>query len=148
MTDLNGGTDDVHPDWKTNLMTTSARPVQSQLKYYIHDSTAALRFQLLGMLSEGDVGELQGCWITAKTTLAGRKLLIDLRALRSTDEAGKQWLLSMAHEGAEYLPESYFRSGLAGQEEGTKSKRPSRLLRVAALFRGRHLPAGSSTRVP
>ncbi len=92
--------------------------------------------------------ELQGCWITAKTTLAGRKFVMDLRALRAADEAGKQWLLSMAHEGAEYLPESYFRSGLAGQDDDKTTKKPSLFLRVTGLFRGRHLPAGSSTRVP
>ena len=84
-------------------------------KYYIHDSVDACRLQLLGSLSEAYVRELNGCWNTAKTTLGGRKLVIDLRGLQSTDEAGKAWLLSMVHEGATYLPESYFRAGLSGE---------------------------------
>ncbi len=148
MTDLGDETDGVAPSWKADSMTATSHPWQSALKYYLHDSTTALRFQLLGTLSEGDIRDLQGCWITAKTTVAGRRLVMDLRALRTTDEAGKQWLLSMAHEGAEYLPESYFRSGLAGQDEDKTTRRPSLLLRLAGLFRGRSLPAGSSTRVP
>jgi len=124
----------------------------SVFRYYIHDSVDALRFQLLGELSEHDVPELNGCWNTAKTTLGTRKLLIDLRLLRSTDESGKEWLLSMANEGAAYLPESYFRTGLSGQNP-TPSSGGSRkigiLTRLVSVFRGsRALPAESSTPAP
>ena len=115
------------------------------LKYYIHDSIQALRFQLIGNLTQTNVAELSGCWNTAKTILGNRTLVIDIRALRSTDEAGKQWLLSLAHEGAQYLPESYFRSGLASPDYEAP-RRIGILSRLVSVFRGRPLPAESSTR--
>ncbi len=123
----------------------------SVFKYYIHDSVDTLRFQLLGDLSEREVAELNGCWITAKTTLNKRKLVIDLRLLKSADEGGREWLLSMANEGAVYLPESYFRAGLSGQNssDGGTSRKAGVFSRVASLFRGsRALPANSSTPAP
>ena len=118
---------------------------RSELIYYIHDSVPALRFQLIGNLREANVAELSGCWNTARTILGSRHLVIDLRALRSTDEAGKQWLLSLAHEGARYLPESYFRTGLASSDYEAP-RRIGILSRLLSIFRGRPLPAESSTR--
>lgn len=43
----------------------------SFFKYYIHDSVASCRFQLIGELSAPEVSELHGCWETAQTTLSG-----------------------------------------------------------------------------
>ena len=75
----------------------------SNLKYYIHDSNASFRLELIGNLGGGDIPELQGCWETARTTLAGRDLVIDLRAVVERDQAGIDWLRSMADEGASIL---------------------------------------------
>src|SRR3954454_16904840 len=97
----------------TSGSNQNSLPHVSALKYYIHDETEAFRFQLIGELREADVKELSGCWQTAKSTFGDRKLVLDLRQLRSTDESGKQWLLSMVREGAVCLPESYFRANLA-----------------------------------
>ena len=72
----------------------------SRFKYYIHDSVEICRLQLIGELSESEVGELKGCWATAKTTLDNRKLIVDVRAVHSIDEAGRDWLDSMVAEGA------------------------------------------------
>ncbi len=121
----------------------------SVFKYYIHDSVDMLRFQLLGELSEHDVPELNGCWNTARTILSGRKLVIDLRSLKSVDESGKEWLLSMANEGAVYWPESYFRTGLSGQNSSPTSggsRNVGILARLLSLFRPS--PAESSTPAP
>jgi hypothetical protein len=54
------------------------------------------------------------------STDAGKplKLLLDLHALRSVDEAGKQWLAGMAHEGAIYSPPEYLRDLVAGKHMG------------------------------
>ena len=134
--------------------TVGAKPrVRSSVfKYYIHDSVDTLRFQLLGDLSEHDVPELSGCWNTARTTLSKRKLVIDLRLLKSADESGKEWLLSMANEGATYLPESYFRTGLSGQNSSPTSggsRNIGILARLISLVRpSRDLPAESSTPAP
>jgi hypothetical protein len=112
----------------------------STFKYYIHDSVAAWRLQLLGELSEAEVGELAGCWQTAKTTLGDRRLILDLRGLKTVDEAGKQWLAGMAQEGASYLPESFLRDALAGQPDadpsGVSAIKLSLMGRVLGLVRG------------
>lgn len=135
----------------SSVVDVKVRVRSSVFKYYIHDSVDTLRFQLLGDLSEYDVSELNGCWNTAKTTLNQRKLVIDLRQLVSTDEGGREWLLFMANEGATYLPDSYFRTGLSGQNSsndgvGRKIGPVSKLL---SLFRpSRTLPVGSSTPAP
>jgi hypothetical protein len=80
----------------------------SAFKYYIHDSVNSCRLQLLGELSEGDLRELDGCWQTIRTTLSGRPLILDLRGLAGTDPASEDWLMSMAGNGATYLPAAYF----------------------------------------
>jgi hypothetical protein len=81
------------------------RPASSLLKYYIHDSIDALRFELCGELTQWDVTELNGCWHTARTTLGSRKLILDVRKLTALDEGGREWLQSMANHGASFLPD-------------------------------------------
>ncbi len=75
----------------------------SRLNYYIHDSVDSFRLQLLGTLKLEDLKELQGCWNTARTTLAGRKLIVDVTGLQQMDESGREWLNAMAAEGASVL---------------------------------------------
>jgi hypothetical protein len=116
-------------------------------KYYIHDGVQGLRLQIIGSLQEMHVAELAGCWNTARTILGGRPLIVDLRALDSVDDAGKQWLLSLAHDGAQYLPESYFRTGLAGQNKPGICPNIGIMTRIFSFLRGRQLPVESSTRV-
>jgi hypothetical protein len=129
----------------------ASRPYVSALKYYIHDGTDAFRFQLIGELREADVKELSGCWETAKSTFGSRKLVLDLRALASTDENGKEWLLAMVREGAVCVPESYFRENLTDQApSGALSQNASGLLnKLTSGLRGdRDIPAGSPTQAP
>jgi hypothetical protein len=75
----------------------------SRLNYYIHDSVDSFRLQLLGSLKPEDLKELQGCWNTARTTLAGRKLIVDVTGLQQMDGSGREWLNAMAAEGASVL---------------------------------------------
>lgn len=107
----------------------------SRFKYYIHDGVEGCRFQLLGDLTEAEVPELHGCWRTARSTLGTRKLILDLLGLRTVDEAGKQWLAGMAAEGANYLPESYLRTGLAPQQVA-EAVQVGLFGKLLALFRG------------
>ncbi len=113
-----------------------------KFRYYIHDGIAACRLQLMGDLTEGDVADLSGCWRTAKTTLGKRQLTLDLHALRSVDEAGKQWLAGMAQEGAVCSPESYLRDLVAGKHtagmdaEPRRPQRPGVFQRIVSFFRG------------
>lgn len=126
--------------------TTRMRP--SSFKYYIHDSIGVLRFKLIGQLTQSDIAELNGSWRTARTTLGKRKLVLDLQALRTVDEAGKQWLASMSAEGASYLPEHYLVSCIAGQhaselESALPPRKTGLLRKLAALFRGERVSARS-----
>jgi hypothetical protein len=77
----------------------------SSFKYYIHDSVAALRLQLIGDLTASEVTELNGTWETAKTTLCRRKLVLDLYRLHSADDEGTRWLAKMKAAGAICEPE-------------------------------------------
>jgi hypothetical protein len=113
----------------------------SQFRYYIHDAIAAYRLQLIGELTEAEIGDLNGCWRTAKTTLGARPLILDLHALKSVDEAGKQWLASMAQEGAICSPEGYLRDLVAGKhtagtEAAAPAAKPGLFARILGLLRG------------
>jgi len=70
------------------------------LKYYLHDGAICFRIQLLGTLSEADLPELSGCWRTARSSVVGRRLVIDSIKLEGLDEAGRTWLEEMISEGA------------------------------------------------
>ena len=130
--------------------SATARVRSSSFKYYIHDSTDALRLKLIGEFTEADVTELNGCWRTAKTTIGKRKLILDLRALKTVDEAGKQWLAAMSAEGASYTPDDYLLTCVAGQHapSGGLAPAPGRLAifrRFASLFRGTRVSSAPSS---
>jgi hypothetical protein len=118
-------------------------------KYYIHDSTGQFRLELLGELTETGVADLTGCWHTAKSTVADRKLVLDLRGLKAVDEAGRQWLASMSMEGASYLPDSFFESCLAAHSGNSEGPAPARnngfLRKLVSFFRGLRVTPESST---
>jgi hypothetical protein len=111
----------------------------SKFKYYIHDSITELRFQILGEVGEIEIRELNGCWQTAKGTLGPRRLLLDLRGVRSVDDTAKQWLAAMAQERACYLPEAFLRDALANKPNNQDEPAPVRLSllgRILGLLRG------------
>ena len=135
----------IVPTLSTAPNPTKARIRSTAFRYYIHDGIDLCRFQLLGELAEDDLAELEGCWRTARTILGSRKLLFDLRGLRTVDEAGRRWLAGMAAEGASYLPESFLRAGLA-PEAARDPIRIGWFGRLLSFFRGsRVLSAESST---
>ncbi len=113
----------------------------SYFRYYIHDGISSCRLQLLGELTEADIPDLNGCWRTAKTTLGSRQLILDLHALKSVDEAGKQWLAGMAQENATCSPEGYLRDIVAGKhtagiDTAAPAAKPGIFGRILNLFRG------------
>ncbi len=75
----------------------------STLKIYLHDGTRSFRIQLVGDLKVSDLSELDGCWRTAKSSVLGRPLVLDVTKLKSTDEAGTQWIRAMLRENAQIL---------------------------------------------
>ncbi|MGC2659596.1 MAG: hypothetical protein WA324_16685 [Bryobacteraceae bacterium] len=131
-----------------------ARSKTSSLKFYIHDSAAYFRIELIGELAEIDLGELVGCWHTAKSSIAGRKLAIDVRHLKSLDDDGRQWLDSMVREGACYIT-GKDRSGVfqvradwrPGGSNSNDRKSPPKLLRaLLRMVTFSRLPALKPTR--
>jgi anti-anti-sigma regulatory factor len=107
-------------------------------KYYIHDTAQGYTLQLLGDLTDHQVSELNCCWMTARNTLKGRNIVLDLRGVKHVDERGKQWLAGMAVEGASYIPESFLRDALADHLTGITRKNTVKfglLDRVIAAFR-------------
>ena len=127
--------------------SSKGRGRSSQLKYYIHDSGDAIRFQLAGELTEMDLSELNGCWCTAKTILGNRKLVIDSSGLRAIDEKGSQWLAAMVAGGANCVPDTF---GLRTLPVSHPAKSKGNLFtRILTSFRSsRAVPAGSSTPAP
>ena len=128
---------------------STARVRSSSFKYYIHDGSGALRLKLIGELTQSDIAELNGCWRTAKTTLVGRKLVLDLRSLKTIDESGRCWIAAMAEEGACYLPEDYLVTCVPGQhaphlEREASSPQSSLFSKLASFFRGARSSATQS----
>jgi hypothetical protein len=106
-------------------------------KYYIHDGSDACRLQLFGEFTEADVSDLRGCWNTAKTTLDGRRFVVDVCNLNSADDIAKRWLLEMAAEGATFLPPTYLRDGIPDKESRAKAAaRAGIIARLVSFFRG------------
>jgi hypothetical protein len=109
-------------------------------KYYIHDSVATLRFQLIGDLRASNIRELNGSWETARTTLNLRRFVLDVTQLFSTDDDGRHWLRRINDAGAVFLPVNYLESsGQAvpvGTPEQVAAVKLSLLGRVMGIIRG------------
>jgi len=71
--------------------------------YRIHDGAAQFRFELEGSLASEDVAELDQCWRTASSTIAGKSLVVDLTALTAIDETGRELLDRWRLAGAEFV---------------------------------------------
>lgn len=102
----------------------SVRP--TTLRFYLHDLADFFLIQILGELKGADIPELNGCCATAKTTLVGRKLVIDVRQMQSADARGEEWLAMMQAEGAEVIRTQVSASEGVGIREGA-----AHLLRLA-----------------
>ena len=137
----------VTPGQRKSPSELRAQVRSASFKYYIHDGVESCRLQLVGELSVAEVPELSGCWSTARTTLAKRKLLLDLQALHKVDDSGRQWIISMVSEGAILLPETFLRDALgSGASSLTPPGRTGVFARLVAFIRGaRNLSAPSST---
>ncbi len=114
-------------------------------KYYIHDSVATLRFELMGDLRAPHVAELHGSWETARTTLNLRRFVLDVSQLYSADEEGRSWLRRMNDAGAVFHPALHVEKAAMGKvgqaaradvPEQVESVRLSLLGRVLGRFRG------------
>ncbi len=82
---------------------------------YIHDGAQALTLQISGAVTQGSAAELEQTWLTARSTLAGRELLIDLGDVTSVDDDGQTVLRRLASQGARFITASRLTEVLAAE---------------------------------
>ena len=70
------------------------------MEMYQHDSATMFRFVLRGGLTGGCVPELEHAWTTARSTLNGRDLVVDVSGVTNADEFGVELLSRMRDSGA------------------------------------------------
>lgn len=83
--------------------------------FYIHDGPQALTLQIRGAVTQGAAAELEQTWLTARSTLAGRELLIDLANVISVDDDGQTVLRRLASHGARFITASRLTDALAAE---------------------------------
>src|SRR5260370_30273969 len=69
--------------------------------YYMHDASAAFRFQLSGNLSRERTQDLEQARQTASSVIGERRLIVDLTGLASIDAAGRKLLKEWQVLGAQ-----------------------------------------------
>ncbi len=67
---------------------------------YQHDSAAVFRFVLRGELTGDQERDLECAWTTAKSTLAGKELVVDISGIKNADLSGVDLLTRMRESGA------------------------------------------------
>lgn len=77
---------------------------EAGIDIYQHDSAAAFRFVLRGILAGDGVGELRHAWNTAQSILKGKDLLIDISGITDADGPGIELLCRMRESGARLTP--------------------------------------------
>jgi anti-anti-sigma regulatory factor len=88
------------------------------LKITLLDSAGEFRFRLEGKLSGPWVAELRQCWLTASSTTAGRRTVVDLDDVEYVDPAGETLLGDMSREGVRLHASTVFMRGVVEQIAG------------------------------
>lgn len=103
------------PRWYCGLSRTRSETHlrQQMASFYIHDGAQALTLQISGTLTQGAAAELEQTWLTARSTLAGRELLVDLCNVISADDGGQTVLRRLASHGARFITSSRLTEALA-----------------------------------
>ncbi len=70
------------------------------MEMYQHDSATMFRFVLRGDLTGCQVPELEHAWITSRSILKGRDLVVDVSGIADADEFGVDLLSRMRDSGA------------------------------------------------
>ena len=73
------------------------------LKITVQHSPREVRLKLEGNLTGAWVTELEDCWRSAHSSLAGRSLCVDLMAVEQVDRAGRYLLALMRRNGAQLV---------------------------------------------
>jgi ABC-type transporter Mla MlaB component len=73
------------------------------LNITVQDSPREVRLKLEGNLAGAWVTELEDCWRSAHSSLAGRWLCVDMVAVEQVDRAGRYLLALMRRNGAQLV---------------------------------------------
>ena len=82
-------------------MNPTLHPKSGVFVYYIHDASAAFRFQLAGNLSRNGTRELEQARQTAASIIGLRSLVVELTGLTGIDAAGRELLIEWQALGAQ-----------------------------------------------
>ncbi|MBS1871707.1 MAG: STAS domain-containing protein [Acidobacteria bacterium] len=74
-------------------------------QFYQHDQRNAFRFVLRGPLDGKSVQELEQAWVTARSTIGTREVVVDVSRLTALDSAGFDLLSRMRESGARLTAE-------------------------------------------
>jgi ABC-type transporter Mla MlaB component len=86
---------------RIKVMNNAPRRKRNDLVYYMHDGSAAFRFQLAGDLSQDTVQDLEQARQTASSVIGRRCLTVDLTDLINIDAAGRDLLKEWHALGAQ-----------------------------------------------
>jgi hypothetical protein len=104
--------------------------------FYLHDEVEAIRFRLIGDFGEADARELERSWVTASSTLSGRRMVVDLSEIGSVDVVGRQLLRRLGARGAVFITATPASESLAREVPGRDSAGlPSKKPGIRARFR-------------
>jgi anti-anti-sigma regulatory factor len=72
------------------------------IRITIHQSDYDLMLRVEGCLIGALVGELEACWLDARSLRRGRRLLVDLRDVCHVDDCGRELLARLYDDGAQF----------------------------------------------
>ena len=91
----------------------------TNLEYYLHDEADALRIEIAGDLAGAGVTSIGHALRTAKSTLAGRPIVVALTAVADADDEGRGLLRKWHRSGARIIARSLDSRTLAESILGT-----------------------------
>ena len=95
------------------------------LKISIHDGPETLTFQLEGRLIGAWARELEQSWMTARSILGPRTVIVDLTGLTFIDNEGKRVLTRLFREGARFRASAPLTRCIVGEITGEAAPRSS-----------------------
>ena len=72
------------------------------IRITIHHTDDDLTLRVEGCLSGDLVGELEACWLDARTTRRGRRLRVDLLGVCHVDDRGRELMARLYDDGAQF----------------------------------------------
>lgn len=100
------------------MMWTCPRlKIRDDFRVVIHDGSGEFRLQLQGHLGSAESREIESCWRTAASTIAGRRFTVDLSSVRSLDTTAAELLSQMQGCGAELVRGSQRLQHVGGVEK-------------------------------